>query len=179
MTIVASAALLLALPGIGAAADKFEKLGVYFEQTIEDHDAELMFEAIGGNDGLATLKVVAPDGRTVIDFKAPDSKVGMRQVTLETPEPKNTGTLQADFPEGAYRFSGTTVKGGSLQGEARLSHKLPEASSFVHPKPEEKNLPVTGLRVRWSPVKDVARWLVVIEHEASGTEFRMHLPAAA
>src|SRR6266852_7775247 len=119
MPILTSAVLLLAFHSVGRADEKFEKVGVYLERTVEDQDSEVRFEAMGGNDGLATLKVVAPDGRTVIDFKAPDSKVGMRQVTLETPEPKNTGTLQADFPEGAYRFSGTTVKGGSLQGEAR------------------------------------------------------------
>jgi hypothetical protein len=175
--ILTSAVLLLAFHSVGRADESFEKVGVYLERTVEDQDSEMRFEATGGDDGLATLKVVAPDGRTVIDFKAPDSKLGMRQVSLETPEPKNNGALQADFPEGVYRFTGSTVGGVKLQSEAKLSHRLPDATSFVHPRPDEKNLPVTGLQVRWSPVKNLAVWLVVIEHEATGSEFKVNLPA--
>jgi hypothetical protein len=175
--IVTSAVLLIAFHSVGRADEKFGKVGVYLERTVEDQDSEVRFEVTGGDVGLATLRVVAPDGRTVIDFKAPDSKLGMRQVSLETPEPKNNGALQADFPEGAYRFTGSTVGGVKLQGEAKLSHSLPDATSFVHPRPDEKNLPVTGLQVRWSPVKNLAVWLVVIEHEATGSEFKVHLPA--
>ncbi len=175
--IVASTVLLLTVHDAARADGRFEKVGVYLEQTVEDEDFEVRFEAIAGDEGLAALKVVAPDGRTVIDFTAPDSKLGMRQVTLETPEPKNNGTLQADFPAGSYRFTGRTVAGVTLQGEAKLSHRLPEASSFVHPRPDEKNVPVTGLQLRWSPVKNLAVWLLVIEHEASGSEFKVNLPA--
>ena len=174
--IMTSAVLLLALHSVARADENFEKVGVYLEQTVEDHDVEVRFEATGGDDGLATLSVVAPDGRTVVDFKAPESKLGIRQVNLETPEPKNNGTLKADFPEGAYRFSGSTVDGLKLHGQAKLTHRLPDATSFVHPRPGEKHLPVTGLEVQWRPVKNLRAWLVVIEDEASGSEFRVTLP---
>jgi hypothetical protein len=177
--IVTAAVLALASHGVAHADGKFAKLGVYLEQTVEDEDSEVRFEAIGGDEGLASLQVVAPDGRTVVDFKAPDSKLGIRQVSLETPEPKKSdGRLQKDFPEGTYRFTGSTVSGAKLQGEARLSYGLPEPTSFVRPRPGEKDLPATGLQVRWSPVKNLALWQVVIEHEATGRSFKVNLPAS-
>src|ERR1051326_942863 len=180
VTMVMGAGLVIALPGAAHADGKFSKVGVYLEQTVEDEDSEVRFEAIGGDEGLVGLQVVAPDGRMVVDFKAPDSKLGIRQVELETPEPKRTdGRLQKDFPEGTYHFSGTTVSGAKLQGEAKLSYAMPNATSLVRPRPDEKGVPTTGLQVRWSPVKDVGTWQVVVEHEASGRTFKVNLPAAA
>jgi hypothetical protein len=177
--VLVSAVLLVASHGVGRADETFEKVAVTLEQTVQDEDSEIRFDAVGRGSGLAALKVVAPDGRTVIDFRAPDSKLGLRQISLESPEPKNNGALQTDFPEGAYRFTGKSVTGVTLQGEARLSHKLPDATSLVRPKPDEKNVPVAGLQIRWSPVKNLAAWIVLVEHEATGRELRVNLPATA
>ena len=70
--IIAAAAALsaLACPVTGATAEdgRFEKLSVYLERNVQD-DAEIRFEATGGEDGLAALKVLAE--RTVIDFRSP------------------------------------------------------------------------------------------------------------
>src|SRR3954466_4469528 len=119
--------------GLARADGKFEHVAVYLEQTVQDEDTEIVFEAVTGGAGLKNLQVVAPDGRTVVDFKAPDSKLGMRRVVLESPEPKNDGTLQADFPAGIYKFSGTPTSGTALQGEARLSHTFPGAARVTQP----------------------------------------------
>ena len=103
-TILTAAVVLAACSGGARADEKFETATVSLEQTIQDADIEIKFDAIGGNAGLATLKVVAPDGRTVVDFSAQGSKLGMRHLTFESPEPKKAeGKLQADFPEGAYQ----------------------------------------------------------------------------
>ena len=161
------------------STDAFGSIGAHLEYTVEDQDSEVIFEAIGGDVGLATLKVVAPDGRTVVDFKAPDSKQGMRHVHLESPEPKDKDAIRKDFPEGTYRFVGGTTAGRTLQGETRLSHKLPEAASLVQPQPDATNVPVKGMQIRWRPVKNVAKWLVVIEHESTGNDFSINLPASA
>src|SRR5882762_4263454 len=115
----------MAYPLAGAAAEdgRFEKLSVYLERNVQDHDAEIRFEVTGAKDGLAALKVMAPGERTVIDLKTPDSKLGIRSLTVESPEPADDSVVRADFPAGAYRFEGTTTtKGASLRGEARLSH---------------------------------------------------------
>jgi hypothetical protein len=173
---VATAAILLAT-GHGAAwaDEKFERVAVYLEQNVDDEDAEIKFEAVGAAAGLAALKVMAPDGRTVVDFKAADSKLGMRHFSLESPEPKNDGKLQADFPAGIYRFTGTSTSGATLQGDASLSHRFPPVTRVVRPQPGGKHVPITGLQVRWNTVKDAAVFIVVIEQEQTGREVRMNL----
>jgi hypothetical protein len=161
------------------AAEKFESVSVYLEQTIEDGDSEITFDAISGTDGLTALKVMAPDGRTVIDYKAAESKLGMRHLTLESPEPKNDGSLKADFPVGVYRFIGALVTGSTLEGQATLSHKFPGPARLVHPRPDEKNVPITGMQVKWTTVKDAASVVLVIEHEKTHREFKVNLPGTA
>jgi hypothetical protein len=178
MTAATVAALVLC-HGPARGAEKFDSVAVYLEQTVEDEDCEIGFEAISAAAGLTALKVVAPDGRTVIDFRAPDSKLGMQHLTLESPEPKNDGTLQADFPAGTYKFAGTSATGATLGGEATLSHTLPPVTRIVRPRPDEKNVPAAGLQIRWNPVKDAAAFIVVIEHEKTHREIRANLLANA
>lgn len=178
-TILPAAVLLLVSHGLAQADERFETVTVYLEQNVQDEDVEIRFEAVGGSTGLAALRVVAPDGRTVIDFRAADSRLGIRHLSLESPEPKNDGKVQADFPAGAYQFIGSTVSGGTLQGQAVLSHRLPDATSLVRPRADEKNVPVTGLKVQWHPVKDLTGIVVVIEHEQTGRELRANLSGAA
>jgi len=178
-TLLSAVALLAIWHGPTWAAGGFESVSVYLEQTIEDEDSELTFEAITGTAGLATLKVVAPDGRTVVDYKAADSKLGIRHLTLESPEPKNDGSLKADFPTAVYKFTGTATTGAALQGEATLSHKFPDAAHLVRPRPEEKNVPITGMQVKWNAVKDATAIILVIEHEKTGREVKANLPGSA
>src|SRR4029077_18742767 len=111
----------VAYPPAGAAAEngRFEKLSVYLERNVQDHDAEIRFEATGAEDGLAALKVSAPGERTVIDLRTPDSKLGVRSLTLESPEPADDAVVRADFPAGAYRFEGSTSRGARLRGEVQ------------------------------------------------------------
>ena len=177
--IVQGALLLLVVDGSAEAEEKFEKVSVYLEQNLRDKDAEVKFEAIAGNTGLATLKVTAPDGRTVIDFKSRDSKLGIRHLILESPEPKNLVTVQADFPEGAYKFTGLTGRGNKLEAEAVLSHSLPDATSFIYPRPDQKYVAVASLNIRWRPVKNSAAAIVILEQEHTGREIRTNLSGAA
>jgi hypothetical protein len=170
---------LLVSAGFAQAEEKFEKAVVHFEQNATDKDAEVMFEAIGGGVGLATLQVAAPGGRTVIDYKAPDSKLGLQHITLESPEPKNDGSVQADFPEGEYTFTGSTVTGVKLLSKAKLSHKLPETASVVSPRAEAKGVPVKGLQIKWNAAKNLAACTVVIEQEETGLDIKATLPGSA
>ena len=178
--IAASAILLIASHGVGRAEDKFEKVAIYLEQTIEDQDVEVQIDAIGGTTGLATLKVTTPDGRTVIDFNSSGLKLGIRHFTFESPEPKKAeGKLQAEFPEGSYKFAANTVDGRILRGEATLTHELPDPTSLLHPRPDEKNVPLTGLVLRWKPVKDVTGIAVILEQETTAREIKAELSATA
>src|ERR1043166_9387595 len=94
----------LAYPTSGSAAEdgRFEQLSVYLERNVQDHDAEVRFEVTGSKSGLVALKVSAPGERTVIDLRTPDSKLGIRKLSLESPEPKDEDIVRADFPAGAY-----------------------------------------------------------------------------
>jgi len=80
MQMVAGVTLLLGSDGLALGVGKesgpsvpFAVASVRFEQNATDGDAEVVFEVKGGKEGLAKLAVVSPDGRTVIDFTAPDA----------------------------------------------------------------------------------------------------------
>jgi hypothetical protein len=161
------------------ADEKFTIAAVRIEQNASDKDAEIVFEAKGGKVGLATLKVITPDGRTVIDFKAPDTKLGIRHLTLESPEPKNDGSIQMDFPEGKYVFTGTTVTGVTLRSDAILSHKLPPTASLVHPRPNQADVSAKKAVIAWNSGKDLAAHVIIIEQQATGLKTTTFLPGSA
>jgi len=181
--IIAAAAALsaLACPVTGATAEdgRFQKLSVYLERNVQDHDAEIRFEATGAEDGLAALKVMAPGERTVIDLRSPDSKLGIRSLTLESPEPDDDKIVRADFPAGAYRFEGTTTKGANLRGEAQLSHVFPKPAAFEYPRPDQKDVPANALTLRWSVPEGIEACAIVIEQTGSAYEIRAMLPGSA
>jgi len=176
---VALSAVALPMTASSAENSRFEKLSVYLERNVQDHDAEIRFEVSGAKDGLAALKVLAPGERTVIDIRAPDSKLGIRQITTESPEPDDDRVVRADFPAGTYRFEGKTTNGASLRDEARLSYVFPEPAAFEYPRPGQKDIPATELALRWSPPAGVESCVVVIEQNGSPYEIRARLPASA
>ena len=181
--IVAAATTLsaLAYPVTGAAAEvgRFEKLSVHLERNIQDRDAEIRFEATGAEDGLAALKVTAPGERTVIDLRSPDSKLGIRSLTVESPEPDDDKLVRTDFPAGAYRFEGTTTKGERLRGEAQLSHVFPKPATFEYPRPDQKDVPANALTLRWSVPEGIEACAIIIEQTGSAYEIRALLPGSA
>jgi hypothetical protein len=177
--LVPAAVLSWTFHGLAWADGRFERAAVHLEQTVEDEDIEIAFEAVSGTAGLKTLQVVAPDSRTVVDFRAADAKLGMRQIVVESPEPKNDGSLQADFPAGSYTFTGTLTSGTILQGEATLSQKFPGTAHITQPRAGDRNVPTTGLQVRWNAVRDAASYVVVIEQEKTGREIKADLGSTA
>jgi len=178
---LAAAALTLspALAASGGADVPFETASVRFEQNATDGDVEVVFEIKGGDEGLTKLVVVAPDGRTIADFTAPDaSTLGIRQFEIESPEPRDVATLKAAYPEGAYTFSGATVSGEALRGTARLSHALPATVSSLRPGDEDE-VSAEDPRISWAPRDDVAAWIVEIEQDELGVNLTATLPGSA
>ena len=151
---------------------------VYFEQNATDGDVEVVFKAKGGDDGLAHFKVVSPDGRTVINFKAPDkSTMGIRQFHLESPEPKDVGALKTAYPEGEYQFSARTFSGAVMTAASTLSHRLPTTAQFVTPTPKAADVPTTNVMVSWRTVAGAERYIVKIEQDELGTKIETTLTA--
>lgn len=164
-----------------AKASPLPVASVYFEQNATDGDVEVVFKVKGGDDGLARLSVVSPDGRTVIDFTAPDSStLGIRQFILESPEPKDVGALKAAYPEGAYVFTARTFSGVTLVGRSTLSHRLPATVEFASPAPNAKDVAIANVRISWRRGgARPARYIVEIEQDELGTRVEAVVPGSS
>ena len=180
--------LLLGSSGLAVEAGKesgasvpFAVASVHFEQNATDGDFEAVFEIKGGKEGLAKLTVVSPDGRTVIDFTAPDAPtfLGIRQFRFETPEPRDLKSLTSAYPAGVYSFAGATAAGERLQGKATLSHTLPATVSFLRPKADARVVGAKNLKVAWTPVKNAAAYMIKIEQSKLGVNLTSTLPGSA
>jgi hypothetical protein len=184
--ILAGVSLLLGFIGPAFLADKecsssvpFAVARVHFEQNVTDGDAEVVFEVKGGDTGLAELTVVSPDGRTVIDFTAPDiSTLGIRQFRFESPEPRAVESLKSAYPKGVYTFSGTTAAGNKLDGRSTLSHRLPATTSFLQPGTDARGVSTRNLKITWTPVKNVAAYIIYIEQDKLDVNITAKLPGS-
>ncbi len=163
-----------------ATPGAFAKASVRFEQNATDGDMEVVFEVKTRTGGLHRLSITSPDGRTVVDFTAPDtSTLGMRQFIFESPEPKEVKSLQAAYPEGEYLFNGTTASGARLQGKATLHHHLPATVSFVRPSAGSRGVAIKNLQITWTRVKEAAAYIVYIEQDDLDVHVTTKLPGAA
>jgi hypothetical protein len=150
------------------------------EQNATDGDKEVVFQVKAETEGLVELNIRAPDGRTLIAFKAPDaSTLGMRQFRFETPEPGDSTALKAAFPEGGYDFSGTTTSGAKLVGKSTLNHRLPATTTFLKPAAEAEDVPPDNFKMSWSAVDGVASYVVTIGEFESDASFMVRLPGSS
>lgn len=165
---------------VSAALASFSVAKVHFEQNATDGDVEVVFEVKGGDEGLAKLTVVSPDGRTVIDFTAPEvSTLGIRQFRFESPEPGDVESLKTAYPEGMYTFTGATVSGAKLHSESTLNHHLPAPASFLQPAAEAKEVNIKDLQITWTPVKNLTAWIIYIEQDELDISISVKLPVSA
>lgn len=184
---LASVTLVLASQAAGQTGTKdaapvvpFAAASIRFERNVTDADAEVVFEVTGGDEGLAKLTIVSPDGRTVVDFNAPvASTLGMRKFLFESPEPGAIEQLKAAYPEGVYTFAGTTVTGGRRRGSAELHHALPPAAAFLRPQPDAKGVPVRSTTIEWKPAEGALAYLVEIEATDEDVSLAAKLPGSA
>ncbi len=185
--ILAGVTLLLGAPGlafvgVGSTSGPsvpFAVARVHFEQNATDGDVEVVFEVKGGDDGLAKLAVVSPDGRTVIHFTAPDaSTLGIRQFRFESPEPGDVTRLKSAYPEGVYTFAGATATGHELHGLATLNHKLPAPASLLQPRAGARGVGAKNLKITWTPVKNLAGYIIEIEQHELAVSIRAKLPGS-
>lgn len=159
----------------------FETAMAYMEQNVTDKDLEVVFSISGGDEGLTHLQVVGPNGRTVIQFDAPDaSPLGIRKFKLESPEPSDDqDKVKAAYPAGSYVISGKLLNGASLRSTASLSHDMPPAAAVVHPADGVENVVVEGLQVTWKGLQGISLYIVEVEQEELGVNITAKLPALA
>jgi hypothetical protein len=163
-----------------ASAEEFATASIHFEQNATDGDNEVVFEIKGGKDGLAELTIVAPNGRKVVAFSAPERiTLGMRQFRFESPEPQDAASLKAAYPEGEYLFRGKTFSGATFAGKSTLSHRLPETTTIVSPAPNAHGLAVGKLHIAWRAVTGVSAYIVELKTDASNSSIAARLPASS
>ena len=159
---------------------EFEEAAIVFETNVTDGDVEVVFAAQAGDEGMNRFKVVGPDGNTSFEVSVPmPNALGLRQFTLETPEPQDDGSLRAAFPEGEYTFTAESVSGARFKSDVHLSHELPKVVQFKTPAEDAEDVPVQGLVVQWSAVPGVEAILLEIEQEDSGVTLLVRLPGDA
>ena len=162
-----------------AESNPFPSASVHFEQNATDGDIEVVFKIKAEDEGLSELLVISPDGRTVVDFKAPEpSTLGIREFHFESPEPPDVDSLKAAYPEGVYAFFGTTSSGDKLAGRSSLSHQLPGTAEFIKPASENQGVSVAEPKLSWSQVEGVAYYILEIEQDELNMNLTALLPAS-
>lgn len=185
LLVLAGATLVWGPPGLApdkasGASAPFDEASVHFEQNATDGDAEVVFAVSGGEEGLAKLTVVSPDGHTIIDFTAPNaSPLGIRHFDLESPEPPDVESLKAAYPEGVYTFTGATATGDEFHGESTLNHTLPPTISFLEPGEDAENVDTRDLKITWTPVENLAGYIIEVEQDELGVSVTAKLPGSA
>lgn len=174
---LAAVVLTAGFEGLAADAQRFDTATVHFEQNATDRDYEVVFRIKGGKEGLAELTIVAPNGRKVVAFSAPERvTLGMRQFAFESPEPQDFASLRAAYPEGEYLFRGKSFSGATLAGKATLSHRLPPPTTILSPRPEAQRV-AAARQITWRAVAGVSAYMVELKNDVSSVAAK--LPASA
>lgn len=184
-SVLAMIFLMAAAMAPAAWGARLDDTAIFFE--INDTDGDAGIQLFLDGEGWDSMQVRDPDGDVILNIAAEDS-IGLQGITelfFESAEPsfdvQTLDELLALFPEGTYRFKGTTTGGRKLKGKARLTHALPNAPNFLRP---QENQPVffDDAVVEWQLVPDppgsrIVGYEVIVENEDDRT-FAVELPRA-
>jgi hypothetical protein len=162
--------LLLALLVCPAAADDneaeepFGATSVIIETTDNDIELQVFVDGFLWNK----LQIFTPAERRIFKLRAQKNlrrQGGLSELFFASEpthyledEPEYDGTVEeflSRFPEGKYEFEGRTVDGRELEGEATLTHVLPELPEITAPVSDGDDPPVvdpSNLVIEWEPV---------------------------
>jgi hypothetical protein len=147
----------------------FSELRMTLEQNATDGDTEVVLFAQGGDVGLDRLEITAPNGRRVAKFDGDGRGIGIREFLLESAEPSDLDAVLGSFPEGEYSFTGKTVTGDCLEGNASLSHQIAPPTNLLTPE-EEQVVGINQLVLSWEAVNGAERYVVELNNEDTGSE---------
>ncbi len=183
----------LSAAGSAAAADqhtaptlRFDTAKILFELNATAQDAGI--QALLDGEGWDKVEVFSPDRDLLLAIEADGSvgDIGVTELFFESAEPSladlSLDELQALFPEGRYRFVGTTVEGQRLVGSARLSHDIPGEPDVVSPAEGAVTDPDNTV-IAWEPVSEpagvgIAGYQVIVELPDPLRVFSVDLPAS-
>ncbi|GAB3380306.1 hypothetical protein [Lysobacter fragariae] len=182
---LSASALVLALTALAPSpihAARFEFARIYIEYNASAND--LGFHVSLDGEDWKDLVIVNPRGVAIfaVEGSGPYAELGMTELFFEGAEPTLTDvplrTLLGKFPEGTYRFRGTTVDDAPIQRNGVLSHAIPAAPRVA--------ATVDGLRITiaWRPVTTTppgfpARPIDISGYQVIVDPFQVTLPDTA
>jgi hypothetical protein len=105
------------------------------------------------------VKIVSPDGSQIFQVQGQGvlRELGLTELFSESNEPPldelPLGEFFTLFPEGEYKFFGTTVEGDQLVGTATFTHAIPEGPFIISPE-EDAVVDPNNTVIMWEPVTD-------------------------
>ena len=165
-TSVVLAALLCLISGpVLAQGDNDNETGVIplehariiieFNATDEDVGIQVFLDG----EAWQTVRIVSPDGRQIFEVKGQASlkEQGLTELFFESEEPTldelPLDAFLARFPEGEYKFLGTTIEGDQLVSTAAFTHVIPAGPFLVSPA-EDAVVDPNNTVILWEPVTE-------------------------
>jgi len=176
-----------ATAGGSAQTIKFTASDLFVEINTTDGDAGLQLNLDG--EPWSTLELVDPSGRVLMEVENSSElkSYGLTGLTFESAEPpfdeQPLSEFTAKFPEGLYRFTGTTVDGRNIMGQDRLTHVFPVGPVVTAPTGDAV-VPTSGLVVTWLPVTQpngvkIVQYEVIVSNADTGKDLSVELPPSA
>jgi hypothetical protein len=149
------------------ASFPFDQARLFIEFNATDND--LGFHVSLDAEDWKDLRIIRPDGKTVFQVKGKGGfgTLGMSELFFEGAEPTldefPLDDLLALFPEGPYRFIGTTVDGETLDSTWNFTHFYPGAP-VIHSPVGGAVVDPSNLVIDWDPVTTPAG-VQILEYE--------------
>ena len=173
-------------PEAGAAARiRLADASIIIETNATDGDAGLQVFLDG--EEWREMTLTAPDGRQMLVVRNTGSLKtwGLTELFSESSEPPFDEApfrkFKKRFPEGTYRFEGTTIDGRRLVGNATLTHDIPKGPVITSPA-DGQTVPQGDVLVSWEPVTrpsgiEIVGYRAIVSDETSprGFDFELEL----
>jgi hypothetical protein len=162
---------------------QLEEARIYFEFNQTDND--LGVHVFLDGEDWRQLAIVNPRERVIFAVSGSGGfgKLGMTELFFEGAEPSLDDVpleeLLRLFPEGEYEFSGRTIEGSEVKGEATFAHAVPSGPAVA-----TEVGPNRLVRIHWTPVPGVppgfpTREIVISGYQVIVGSFQVTLPASA
>jgi hypothetical protein len=179
--VLAATALGLTAPGWAVKA-KFEEARIFIEYNSSGND--LGFHVFLDGEDWRSLQISNPRGITIFEVQGEGAyrDLGMTELFFEGAEPSLDDVpledLLSRFPQGRYRFLGTTVDGTRIAKRATLSHAIPDGpvvSTIMNGD---------TVTIRWEPVTGPpagfpARPITIVGYQVLVGSFQVTLPPSS
>ncbi len=180
--LLAMVALIAGAAGPAARAAEFKEARIFWEynSTPNDLGVHVRLDA----EDWKTLKIVHPNGNTIFEVatKGAYATFGLTEMFFEGAEPSLEDVplkdLLALFPEGKYKFIGTTVEGTPLESTATLSHAVP-AGPKVSAVVEDDEVVIRWTAVTAPPKGFPNKPIQIVGYQVLVDSFQVTLPATA